>query len=363
MPVAGDGVVARYRRARRFALADWRRRNAVKLDSKGAASCMRSYGDAVVAVSTDRRAHVGGEVRRCGSIAACPICGPVIRERRAAEIDEACAAHLASGGSLWFATFTVPHRLGESLTEVMDRVQDCWRMAWLGRAGSGLRRSLGVVGMIRSWDITWSSRNGWHPHLHVLFFVESSWLDGGALAEAWRVSFDRLGLDYVPGVSCDWSEVRNAGDSAGYLTKVDRGWGAGLELARTDLKRGRGVTVPQLLEMAADGEAVPVALWVEYERSTRGRRMIQWTPGLRARLGLGEQVDDEEAAEGPAPTEVAEVYVFEADAWNRYRATGRLAWVLTLCELGSPVVGSYRLTAGGPGVAPGSASLRADVLT
>lgn len=345
MPVAA-GEVGIDRRARRFALADWRRRNATRLGSKGAASCMKAYGDVNVSVSGEGRAHIESGVGRCGSISACPVCAPVMRERRAAEIDEACRAHVRGGGSVWLLTLTVPHRRGESLDQVLDRVKTAWSRTWSGRSGVALRKSVGIVGMVRAFDFTYGE-NGWHPHLHVLVFTRAGASLAG-IADAWSARFGEAGLQFVPGVSVDWRPVKvgEEDQAGGYVAKVEGGWGAGLELARADLKRGSGLGPQAVLELASTGEAQWVRLWAEYEAATRGLRVIQWTPGLRAELGLSGIASDEEAAKGEEPEVVVGRFVMTRTAWNEARERGGLSEVLACCEAGRELAGLRLLDSG-----------------
>lgn len=347
----------RARRARRFELHHWRRTNAGKLNSAGAASCLRSFDDVTGTVSAEGRAHVAG-VQRCGSIWSCPVCGPTVRERRAQDIDDAAAEWIKRGGSVWLVTFTVPHARGDGLAQVMDRLLSMYQWAWGGRAGLELRKALGVTGTIRAWDLTWGEAHGWHPHFHVLFFVRhGDPFVPKMIGDRWRAAFVREGIgdSYVPRVSVDVRKVRrNESASAQYLAKADGGWGAGLELARSDLKRGQGLTPAQLLELASSGEAVWVRRWAEYEAATKGRRCIQWTPRLRDFLGLGDELTDQEAAEGPAPEVVVACFTVERDVWDRYRRAGKLAWLLSAIESDRPVLGVHRWPPGGLGGSPPS---------
>jgi len=271
-----------------------------------------------------------------------------MRERRAIEIDEACQAHLAQGGTVWLVTLTVPHSCTDAFLDVLDRLQDLYRDTFSGRSGRQLRKDLDVVGLIRAWDITYGVRNGWHPHMHVLFFAQGDRFNGQALCAAWEAGFTARGYDYVPTVSADFRQVNVTDGASGYVAKADGGWGAGLELARTDLKRGVGMTPQQLLELASTGEARWVRLWAEYEKGMFRRRVIQWTPGLRKRLGLGEIATDEQAAEGLAPDEVVCVLLVTRTTWNRYRQAGQLARLLQLLEGGQLPDGVYGCTGDPP---------------
>jgi hypothetical protein len=121
-----------------------------------------------------------------------------------------------------------------------------------------------------------------------------SWLLGrwGGVCE--RRGFGTLSAAH----GVDVQVVRSAPELAGYLTKVDGGWGAGHELARGDVKAGRvhGLVPAQLLgEFIETGEVRFKLLWQEYERATFGKRAIVWSAGLRRRL-LGEEVEESDEA-------------------------------------------------------------------
>ncbi len=127
---------------------------------------------------------------------------------------------------------------------------------------------------------------------------------------------------------------------ASYLTKVDGGWGAGLELARSDVKRSAGGFNPwQILgELLETGESCWAARWREYEAATFARRAIVWSPGLRARL-LGdekEQADEELAAAEGADLTLWRVLV-ERLRWNEAVRSGEVALVLDDVEAAAAV--------------------------
>ncbi len=249
-------------------------------------------------------AHVTG-VRRCGSPWACPVCAPVVRERRALEIDRGLSAHLAGGGGAVFVTLTLRHHrgdeLGPRLALVSEALHECLKgAAWKRRAAR-----LEYVGAIRATEVTWSEANGWHPHVHAVLLFDRpigdaraddlrAWLLGrwGGVCE--RRGFGTLSAAY----GVDVQVVRSAPELAGYLTKVDGGWGAGHELARGDVKVGRvhGLVPGQLLgEFIETGEVRFKLLWQEYERATFGKRAIVWSAGLRRRL-LGDEVEESDEA-------------------------------------------------------------------
>lgn len=330
-----DRLVRQSRRRRRYELKHWRRRNARRLGAGGGArSCGFAHDDVTIGVTRAGQSHVTG-VKRCGSVWSCPVCAPTIREKRAEEIDTACRNWLASGGSVWFVSATVPHRQGDELVRTMTLAQDIWSRAWSGRSGKAVRDDLGIRHTVRAWDHT-HGKNGWHPHFHALFFVQGHKFDPATVAlqlrEAWVAA--GLGNRWVPTKSVDVRPVRNHADIGRYTTKVEGRWGAGLELARADLKRGHGITSAQVMELASCGEAWAVDAWLQWERATKGRRCIVWSRGARAELGLGDEVEDDELVEVAPEDEIIREHKVPRDEWNRYAEQGRTPELLERFEQG-----------------------------
>jgi hypothetical protein len=89
---------------------------------------------------------------------------------------------------------------------------------------------------------------------------------------------------------------------AAYVTKLQDGRGLGNEIARADLKNGKGSsrTPFQILaDFGTWGEVGDLSLWHEYENSTVGKSAIRWSRGLRGLLlpDSAELTDEEIAAE------------------------------------------------------------------
>jgi hypothetical protein len=319
--------------------------------------------EVVVDVGPLLLAHVSG-IMRCGSVWACPVCAPVVRGRRARDIDEGVAPWLGhdrslqgrstpdadvepskSGhGTVLFLTLTLRHHLADGLAGRLAVVSWALRHVLKGAPWKRRKEALGYVGAIRAVEVTYG-RNGWHPHLHALLFFERE-LSARELADLKAWLFGRWGsvceargfgsITRANGV--DLRPVRASGNELGeYLTKVDGGWGAGLELARADLKGGRrsGSRSPFsiLREFLETGDAELLALWKEYEAATFGKRAIVWSRGLRARLGLAAEVSDEEAA--AAEGEDVELWLralVGSKAWEGHRRAGTGGQLLARIE-------------------------------
>jgi len=192
----------------------------------------------------------------------------------------------------------------------------------------------GLQHHVRSIEVTHGG-HGWHPHLHVLFFLEVKLTeDEQAEAAAWlqqrweRCVRRALGADFVPNEhGVDLRESKRAD----YLAKFS------LELTDPGTKRARGKnrTPLQIAAAAATGRRqADETLWVTYCSGMRGAKMLTWSRGLREAVDLDLEEADEEivASEEQQPAE--QVAIITAGAWDavRYRR-GMACAILEAAEL------------------------------
>jgi hypothetical protein len=244
----------------------------------------------------------------CGSIWACPVCSAKIRNSRALEIAEAAGNWHRAGNTVLMVTLTFPHDFGQPLADLLKTISKNFSAVIAGRPWLTLKKRVPVVGTIRSVEIT-HGPHGWHPHLHVLMFIDGQ-ADAGQLAalgihvrSKWKKFIIKAGYrppSELHGVKID--VCTSAAEAGAYISKTQDGKSPGNELARSDLKSARsGHRTPfEILGNIADtGDLADLPLWNEYERATRGHQAITWSKGLR-RLLLDvepERSDEELAAE------------------------------------------------------------------
>jgi len=304
----------------------------------------------------NRAAHFEG-VLRCGRVWSCPPCSASIRARRADEIQTAAVRWLSGyaktgrqPGSLIFLTLTMRHDRTHHLEMLFETVMSGWRKMLQGRDGMVLRQELHLEGFVRSVEVT-VGKNGWHPHLHLLLFVRDVDITNERLRQVEDDVFKRwvriVADAGLPSLDNDAGRkhavtaeaVNSSDDLVKYLCKVEGmdpeeggGWGVGNEMARADLKKGRKVldtvdrTAPtaspnELLEIVErhrsglrcsaclpDGcseRARATACYLEFVTVTQGRRAIEWSKGLKARLEIGETSDEQSAQEADTPADEA----------------------------------------------------------
>lgn len=119
-------------------------------------------------------------VQTCASVWSCPCCGSVIRGRRSEEVQRAAKWWEGQRGQFLFVTFTVRHRLEDSLERTMDAVTNGFTATINGAPWKRFAKVHGIRHFIKSQEVTLGWANGWHAHLHVLFFVDLA----GAAADA-----------------------------------------------------------------------------------------------------------------------------------------------------------------------------------
>ena len=329
--------------------------------------CGRVPIDAVTVRDNAGVAHYTG-LATCGSIWACPVCSAKIRNERATEIATATANWDRAGNSVVMVTLTFPHDMGMRLAKLLPVVADGWRSlisgrAWAGTparsvparpskrggmlparhypARPGVRDQLGIVGTIRSIEVT-HGQAGWHPHAHVLVYLAGD-LDAERIARltlyfrdrwaAWitgqgyRVPHERHGVDV--------SVCRSAYEAGAYIAKTQEGRSPGNELARSDLKHGRdGNRTPfEILDgFRWTGDVIDLHLWQEYETATKGHQAITWSKGLREILSVETRTDEEIAAAEVGGDDVALIPV---GVWKRIVARPGLdSAVLDAAEAG-----------------------------
>ncbi|MNG10381.1 hypothetical protein D3C84_938450 [compost metagenome] len=127
-----------------------------------------------------------------------------------------------------------------------------------------------------------------------------------------------------------------------YLAKQDdsRHWGVDRELAKASTKEGRakGQHPFGLLATAAEGGKQAGAKFLEFIVAMKGKRQLVWSPGLKNRVGLQEQSDEELADEIPTMP----VCLFDAGHWHRVLLKRKRAQLLQAAERGgAPAVHAF----------------------
>lgn len=251
----------------------------------------------------------------CGSVWACPVCNSRIQAVRRLEVGVALSSLAAMGGGAAFGAITVRHHAGQRLAPLLDALTYGIARIARDKAVFTLRERMGYLGRINALEITLGA-NGWHPHRHPLPLFDRP-VSPDDLIELHYAEFRafRRGVEHrgfeAPSIIANvlMPVDLTTGDTLGeYFAKSEYSVsGVAFEAASSSTKKGRkGSRTPwQLLDsVRTTGDADDLDLWNEYEKSTRGKRALTFSRGLRDRLGLGLEASDEAIAEA----EVGDVY-------------------------------------------------------
>ncbi len=273
------------------------------------------------------------KIKTCGSVWACPVCSAKVAEKRRAELSYAMQVHIAGGGYAYLVTLTMPHYIGQSLeflNSVFDKARQRFQnsRAWkkvmdVGNEETGKQPGTAKrVGSVNSTEVTYGSKNGWHPHLHMLVFCDAgAFAEGDADAEGrltskaieffkleWVRQLEKLGV--VDGSNRSWAEkyaldIRGGKKAAEYVAKWghDESWGMSSELTKSHAKVGTReswtsdahYTPFQLLAMSQNGDGHATCAFREFVKEFDGRRMLTWSRGLKDHFGIAEMADEQAA--------------------------------------------------------------------
>jgi hypothetical protein len=321
----------------RFALQNVARR---LLPEHRVAACLRlkrpDAGDVQVLFDPEHgAAHYGGLIV-CGSAWVCPVCASHITERRRVELQTGLEQH--SELTAVMLTVTLQHGRRDGLGELMAALKEGMRGARSGKRWQAMKASLQIVGSVTSTEVTWGEKTGWHPHEHILFLCAGE-VDPGDV-EALRVFIsERFGAylardgRYVSPVFGVSAVVGDAAAGA-YLSK----WGSASELTKANVKVARSadrVSPFGLLALAGDGDKRAARLFREFADAVHGRRLLTYTRGLRALLGLGDDVSDETIAEQPVESAVI-LASFTVHQWRVILSNDCRGELLAVASSGDP---------------------------
>lgn len=272
----------------------------------------------------------------CGSVWTCPICSRRINLKRQAHIRAAYDLFITAkplikpgihAADAMMVTFTVRHGIGDDLEDLLSKLKEADRRflqkAYAYKRIVGYKRTINkqrvqvvspyaYIGRVSTTELT-HGKNGWHPHLHQLWFFDRR-LEAGEieriradLFSEWAKACESVGLpaplEYDRRGHAVGVDVRRALSADEYLTKFghERDWGPEKEMASQHVKKSTGGRTPfQLLYEYGQGDKLAGKLFADFAEATLGRHQVEFSKGLKARLvelGLEEVlVADEELA-------------------------------------------------------------------
>lgn len=288
--------------------------------------------------------HYGG-LATCGSVWSCPVCAPKITEHKRIEMTEALDNARKLGLAPSMLSLTAPHKRGDKLKDCLRKISHALGLMKNRKPWKRLMKDL--KGSIRALEVTYGV-NGWHVHFHIILFLDE-WkktLEASEILPMWQAACLSAGLESPNehGVDITLGDEK-IGD---YLTK----WGLESEMTKSMIKKGMpgsgNLTPWDLLRgYASTGDEDYGDLFREYSKCFKGRHQLEWSRGLRAFLGLGEEKTDEEIADEKIENS-ALVCLIPLEVWRVVIAKELRGQVLKVASEGVTAITEYleRMTRG-----------------
>lgn len=299
-------------------------------------------------------------LQNCKSVWTCPVCSAKISNKRANEVQVAYDKHKLQAGQFSFVTRTVPHTDADSLAYTLDRFIDAEKRLKQKRKYKDLKSLFGVIGSIKVYELTVTC-NGWHLHVHEIYFHESLAAVLAAGGNDWLYEFEALmfPLWHDSAVASGFDspsrehglQVQDGDFAAAYITKYgkepsDAFWNVNREMTKQHLKRSRkGLSPFDLLKQyKATGQQFYAELFKEFATNMHGRRQLMWSRGLKDYFGIEEKTDEELIEESEDDSFVLGYF---AHHWREIRKQHLKARVLILARSGGfDAVKAYCLSIG-----------------
>jgi hypothetical protein len=239
---------------------------------------------------------------------------------------------------------TTPHQREDDLKGLLARQAKAMIWFYSHKTYRGIKKRYMKRGRVRALEVNHGEANGWHPHIHELWFLNLNLHDYSVLKQEvydlWVRACARHGLrepSWEHGV-----DIRGGDQAAKYVAKFgeeENKWGLADELTKASVKKGRnGSRSPfQLLDDYIEGDKRAGALFVEYSNAFHRKKQLTWSRGLKAQFELDEKTDDDLAHEQEdVAILLAEI---EPEQWDVIRRTStpkhdNRAIVLVLAENG-----------------------------
>lgn len=300
--------------------------------------CLRQLAplqDSVQIHVKDERAHYRN-LYRCGSIWLCPCCSDTITNHRRSEL---ATINASLKMDTYMATLTIGHHEWMSLSELVNAVTSAHDRMTRNRPFRRIKTEFGIIHTVKALELTVGA-NGWHPHLHLLYFCDGEIKPAALhkhLSEVWRGEILKQGFVAV-------SQAQNVIETDDKITEYiakyghhpeGKTWSAESEITRQPAKRGKdGLSPIELMMAVANPELearhkLKAERWlIEYAEAMKGKHHIQFSRGLKKEFDLlpDDQIVAQEAQDYPL---LARLY---PDDWGKVLRTKSRGRVLEIAS-------------------------------
>lgn len=284
-----------------------------------------------VRYDSDKNRASFGNLQYCGSVWTCPDCSKKVSLAKKELVAEAVTSANAKGMHVAMLTLTIPHYLGDDLKDLLTKMKKAKNYLFTNRnSREWFADQFPIVGEITATEVKYSDRNGFHPHLHILLFLDREYQKEdiqrieGEIYDFWAEKCVKRGLGKPSRKHGVDLKMEKTGEQtfASYIAK----WGLASELTQSHMKIGKrnmqSLTMWEVLElsqMEASTSDKYSYIFRIYAKAFKGARQIRASNGLLELLGLKDIEEDEDLA-NQKEEESSQVYdaisLSEQDWWT-----------------------------------------------
>ncbi|MBY8962047.1 protein rep [Flavobacterium sp. D11R37] len=221
-------------------------------------------------------------VANCGGFWRCPVCALKISEAKKELLSGLIQQHQERGYSIGFLTLTIRHSFRIMLKASLDKLLRNYRSFMDNKPNRAFKKSLSFIGQVKTLEITYGS-NGWHPHLHLLFFYKSDSLPAIRQFQRKFISSWAKYKDNNGKVSAQNQQVLTR-DISDYVAKYD----ITSEMTKGSIKGSKGLTPFTALAKLALNNYETIeernklyGIYAHYVEATQGKHFVNISRELR----------------------------------------------------------------------------------
>lgn len=261
-----------------------------------------------VSYNADKNRASFGNLQYCGSVWTCPDCSKKVSLAKKELVADAVTSANAKGMHVAMLTLTIPHYLGDDLKELLAKMKKAKNYLFTNRnSREWFADQFPIVGEITATEVKYSDRNGFHPHLHILLFLNREYQKEdierieGEIYDFWAEKCVKRGLGKPSRKYGVDLKMEKTGEQtfASYIAK----WGLASELTQSHMKIGKknmsSLTMWEVLEISQMEESTSdkySRIFRTYAKAFKGARQIRASNGLLELLGLKNIEEDEDLA-------------------------------------------------------------------
>ena len=298
----------------------------------------------------------------CDDYKVCPVCAAKISAGRAKELRHLFDWARSNDYFVNMITLTTRHKMADDCATLVNNMSKALSSITGHYSYKQMMKSLGMVGWVRSFEVTYTLENGWHPHYHIVFITKKPFKSyvRTAFSNLWRGWFRKHGFE-VPtdkhGVNLqDASKMQTYIEKFGELFKqqnkkafteaialaqsiensksklavktgTEQKWDLADEMSKGHKKRGTSMTSRTPFEILADAAAgckVSANLFLEYAKAFHGKKCFYWMPADKRRQ---QPLSLKQLCELEDKTDSEMVEQWEGDAKN-FAVIPRSVWLV-----------------------------------